>query len=230
MAKNKTKEGRMYLRVRNLCGFLGLILPWLALFSSGIAEHPSNDWWWSISSTYYQSPALVGVLMPTALILITYIGYDKTDNIITTICGAMAIGIVLFPSKVSWIDAGTPVGFFQVPIEISNILHLIFAGAFFVLSAFTCLFQFTKSDSEMTDKKVIRNRIYRICGIGMLVMEAGLGITFLLGAPGYFIMIIEIVLLQFFGLSWLVKGEFFPFLNDDEEDAAPSDAPGAPVR
>ena len=39
----------MYLRIRNLCGLLGVILPWLALFSAGIAERHNSEWWWSIS-------------------------------------------------------------------------------------------------------------------------------------------------------------------------------------
>ena len=68
----KSKETVFYLRVRNLCGILGIVLPWLALFSAGIAEHPSSEWWWSISATYYQSPALVGVLGPASIVLITY--------------------------------------------------------------------------------------------------------------------------------------------------------------
>ena len=39
MASRSTKEEKMYLGIRNLCGLLGVILPWLALFSAGIAEH-----------------------------------------------------------------------------------------------------------------------------------------------------------------------------------------------
>ena len=70
----------------------------------------------------------------------------------------------------------------------------------------------------MTDRKKIRNRIYRICGYGMLVMEVMFVVARLLGAPGYMVMIIEIILLHLFGFAWLVKGEAFPFLNDREED------------
>ena len=57
MVEQYKKERKMYMRVRNLCGILGVVLPWLALFSAGVAEHPSTEWWWSISATYYQSPA-----------------------------------------------------------------------------------------------------------------------------------------------------------------------------
>ena len=217
MAANTTKEGRMYLRIRNLCGLLGVILPWLALFSAGIADHPSSEWWWSISATYYQSPALVGVLVPAAIVLISYIGYDNVDNFITSLSGTFGLGIVLFPCKVSWIPDGTPVGFFQLPIETSNIIHTVCAALFFLTIAINSICQFTKSGPVMTDRKRIRNRIYRICGYGMFVLELAFVVVRLLGAPGYVVMILEILLLHLFGFAWLVKGEAFPFLNDKEE-------------
>ena len=102
------------MRIRNLCGLLGVILPWLALFSAGIAPHPSSEWWWSISATYYQSPALVGVLVPACIVLISYIGYDSLDNWVTSLSGVFGLGIVLFPCKVSWLEEGEKVGFFQL--------------------------------------------------------------------------------------------------------------------
>lgn len=210
----------MYLRIRNLCGLLGVILPWLALFSAGIADHPSSEWWWSISATYYQSPALVGVLVPAAIVLISYIGYDNLDNFITSLSGTFGLGIVLFPCKVSWIPDGTPVGFFQVPIEISNTVHTVCAALFFLTIAINSICQFTKSGPTMTDRKRIRNRIYRICGYGMIVLELAFVAARLLGAPGYIVMILEILLLHLFGFAWLVKGEAFRFLNDKEEDTS----------
>ena len=220
MEVKATKEERMYLRIRNLCGLLGIILPWLALFSAGIAEHPSDEWWWSISATYYLSPALVGVLVPACIVLMSYIGYDFTDNLLTSIAGIFGLGIVFFPCKVSWIAAGTPVGFFQVPVEVSNVIHSICAALFFLVIALNSIFQFTKSGPTMTDRKKIRNRIYRICGYGMLAGEVAFIVARLLGAPGYSILIIEIILLHLFGFAWLVKGEAFPFLNDKPEPEA----------
>ena len=208
----------MYLRIRNLIGILGVILPWLALFSAGIAEHPSDQWWWSLSATYYQSPALVGVLVPACIVLLSYIGYDRTDNIITSLSGLFGLGIVLFPCSVSWLEKGTPVGFFQIPMEVSNLIHGGCAALFFLAIAINSICQFTKSGAVMTDRKVIRNRIYRICGYGMLILEVLFVIARLVGAPGYSVMIIEIILLNLFGFAWLVKGEAFPFLNDREED------------
>ena len=218
MDTSNTKEKRIYLRIRNLCGLLGIILPWLALFSAGIARpHPSEDWWWSISATYYQSPALVGVLVPACIVLITYIGYNTWDNVITSLSGIFGLCIVLFPCSVSWIESGTPVGFFQVPMHISNIIHTVCAALFFILIACNSIFLFTKSSGNMTDRKRIRNLIYRICGIGMLVTEVIFAIIILCGLPKYCIMITEILLLHLFGIAWLVKGEAFPFLNDKTE-------------
>lgn len=209
----QTKEKVQYLRVRNLCGILGIVLPWLALFSAGIAEHPSPEWW-SISATYYQSPALVGVLIPASLVLITYVGYDRRDNIVTTLSGVFGLGIVLFPCSVNWIDPAARVGFFQIPMSVSNVLHTACAALFFVLLAYNSAFLFTKSGGKMTGKKKLRNRIYRICGWGMIATEAVFALLFIFPSPGYTTMLVEIVLLHLFGLSWLVKGEAVKDLND----------------
>jgi len=217
MSSRNTKEEKMYLRIRNVCGLLGVILPWLALFSAGIAEHigPCKEqWWWSISASYYLSPALVGVLVPACIVLISYIGYDWTDNLITTLSGIFGLGIVLFPCAVSWKDPMEPVGFFQLPMQTSKILHTIFACLFFVSIALNSIIQFTKHGKKMTERKKLRNRIYRICGYGMLALMAVFAVAKLLGAPGWTVMIVEILLLHLFGFAWLVKGEAFPFLND----------------
>ena len=213
----------MYLRIRNLVGLLGVVLPWLALFSAGIAEHPDEacrqQWWWSISATYYLSPALVGVLVPACIVLISYIGYDWTDNLITTLSGLFGLGIVLFPCAVSWKEPGTAVGFFQLPMEASAIIHTVCAILFFVCIALNSICQFTKHGAVMTDRKVLRNKIYRVCGYGMLGLMVLFAVAKLLGAPGWTVMIVEIVLLHLYGFAWLVKGEAFPFLNDKPEQA-----------
>lgn len=215
-----SKETKMYMRIRNLCGFLGMILPWIALVSAGFTQHLSPEWWWSISATYYQTPALVGILVPASLVLITYVGYDRLDNIITSLSGVFGLGIVLFPCKVSWIPDGTPVGFFQVPIEVSNIIHALCAVVFFMLLAYNSAYLFTKNGGNMTSRKRLRNTIYRVCGYGMLAFEVVFAIVKLMHAPGYWTMLVEIILLSLFGISWLVKGEAFPFLNDTDKKAA----------
>ena len=120
-----------------------------------------------------------------------------------------------------WIADGSAVGFFQLPIEVSQIIHTACALLFFLCSAINTLCQFTKHGSKMTDRKKIRNMIYRICGWGMIGFEVHLVVLVLLGAPGWVVMVIEIFLLHLFGFAWLVKGEFFPFFNDKEEEDDP---------
>ena len=215
--ETSTENGnKSYRSIRNQCGLLGMLLPWLALFSAGIAQHPGPDWWWSISATYYQTPALVAVMMPTCLVLFNYCGYEPKDRRLTNLSAICGIGIVLFPCKVSWIPDGTPVGFFQLPVQISNYFHIGFAGLFFLLMAINSICLFTKSNAEgdPTPEKLVRNRIYRICGYSLLVMLALMGPAILGIIPEYFLLIIEILLLTTFGFSWLVKGEFFSCFND----------------
>lgn len=212
-----TKEKRMYMRIRNICGLLGVILPWLAILSAGIGHHPSTEWWWSISCTYYQTPALVGVLTPASIVLLCYIGYNKWDNIVTSLSGLCGLGIILFPCSVSWLQPDECVGFFHLPMNVSHIFHTIFAALFFLLLAINSICLFTKSGGNMTSRKRIRNTIYRVCGWGMIAFEVVFVMVKLMRFPGYSTMIVEIILLTLFGISWLVKGEAFPFLNDVED-------------
>ena len=221
----------MYLRIRNLCGLLGILLPWIALFAAAITPHQSKEWWWSISATYHQSPvALVGVLVPACIVMMSYIGYDWKDNVITTLTGLFGLGIVLFPCNVSWIPDGTPTGFFQIPIEISTKIHTVCAVLFFLCAAINTLCQFTRHGTTMTERKKIRNTIYRICGWGMIgLMGLLVLVTLIFGSPGWFVMVAEVLLLHLFGFAWLVKGEFFPFLNDKAEPDVETSEKDVPI-
>lgn len=197
---------------------LAMLLPWIALLSAGIAPHPGPDWWWSISATYYQTPALVAVMMPACLILFNYIGYDRTDNAVTNLSALFGLGLVLFPCKVSWIPDGTKVGFFQIPIEISQGIHMLCSALFFLLLAINFIFLFTKSKPGVvpTKQKTIRNTIYTVCGWSILALESLFVITSSGLLPKKLNMVIEILLLSFFGFGWLVKGEFFRCFKDKD--------------
>ena len=207
----------MYKRIRNVCGFLGMILPWLALFSAGIAEHPSEKWWYSISATYYQSPALAAIFTSASIVLMCYDGYTFIDNLVTTISGVFGLGIVLFPCSVGWLNSMDKVGFFQIPMYYSSKIHCFCAAVFFVLLAFNSFFLFTKTDNPiiMGNKKKLRNKVYRLCGVGMLVFMVWQIVTTKVSFfSGWWTMINEIFMLQFFGFSWLVKGGAIKYFND----------------
>ena len=201
-------------RIRNWIGFLGMILPWISLIGAAIysAAHGVPDAFWSdlsISATYYICPALTGILTAASIVLMCYDGYDWCDNLITTVSGIFGIMIVLFPCACT--VAGATVGFFQLPVAISNIIHCISACAFFILLSINSLFLFTLGETNPTKQKKIRNIIYRVCGIGMLC-----ALTLMVIPVSFFAktFIVEAIALTFFGISWLVKGQVFGILKD----------------
>jgi uncharacterized membrane protein len=111
-------------------------------------------------------------------------------------------------------DPSLKTGIFHLPSNISNIFHCISAFGFFGVLAFMSFFLFTKTSGEMTKQKKIKNTIYRICGIGMLASFLLFFLNFFSWAPYNLTWIIEAIALFFFGVSWIVKSDAFPFLKD----------------
>lgn len=201
-------------RIRNLAGLLGMILPWISLIGAVIVSFatgvPAAFWsTLSISAIYYICPSLTGILTAASIVLMCYDGYDWRDNLITTISGVFGIMIVLFPCACT--VSGATVGFFQLPVAISNIIHCVSAYIFFILLSINSLFLFTLGEKEPTKQKKIRNTIYRVCGIGMLCALALMIIPVSFFAKTF---IVEAIALTFFGISWLVKGQALGILKD----------------
>ncbi len=197
-------------RMRIMIGLLGMLLPWLVALIT-------LSWPQSISITYYSLFAVgtfMVVLGSAGILLINYKGYERIDDISATIAGIAGICICLFPMTYLGAEA-TKVGIFHLPSEISNIFHCIFAALFFATLAFMSFFLFTKTAGEMTKQKKIKNIIYRVCGIGMLASFALFLLNLIPGFDCYNLTwIIEAIALFFFGLSWIVKSDAFPLLQD----------------
>lgn len=209
-------EKKMYKRIRNICGLLGMLLPWLAAVGAGLyrINYPVPESFWShlsISATYYMTPALAAVLTAASIVLMTYDGYGKVDNIITTISGVFGLLIVLFPCNCSL--AGAYTGYFMLPVKVSAVIHNVSACCFFVLLAFNSAFLFTQNNGEMTKQKKVRNKIYQVCAVIMLVPMVWMVIP--LWSPSK-TFVAEFIMLEAFGFSWLVKGDAFKFLRDKE--------------
>lgn len=197
-------------RMRIMIGALGMALPWLVALIT-------LSWPQSISITYYSLCAVgtfMVVLGSAGILLINYKGYGLIDDITSTIAGVFGILICLFPMAYS--DAPyIKVGAFNIPSHISNIFHAISAMVFFGVLAFMSYFLFTKTSGKMTKQKKIKNIIYRVCGIGMVASFLLLLLNSIPGVNIYNIVwIVEAIALFFFGLSWIVKSDAFPFLND----------------
>ena len=189
-------------RLRCFVGHLAFWLPWIVALI--LWRIPS-----SISATYYTHAGAVFMIILGAcsVFLMFYDGYGKTDDILNTVAGTFGLLICLFPC---WTNAER-VGTFQTPVAISSAIHNISAVVFFVILAYVSLFQFTKSDGNMTEKKKKRNVIYRVCGVGMV---ASFGILLL---PSFYIRVwlTEMLALSFFGISWLTKANAYKWLFAD---------------
>ena len=191
-------------RLRAMIGWLGMLLPWIVVLLVGEFPH-------SISATWYTNACtpFVIVLGSAAFLLISYKGYGWIDDVILTCSGIAGLMICLFPCAVT--EEHIEVGTFMIDQQVSSKIHYIFALIFFGLLAYNSFFLFTKSAGEMTQKKKIRNIIYRVCGVGMVVSF----LILLLPEFGFQVWLMEAVALFFFGVSFLTKADIYPWLFCD---------------
>lgn len=210
-------------RLRCTIGWLGMLLPWIVLILSCAYGYGFPD---SISATYYLptciTPFMI-ILGSAGLLLFSYKGYDKQDDIVCSIAGVFALGICLFSCGIEglivrWNELNTlaNVGTFQIVPEISGWLHNICALGFFGLLAYNSLFLFTKSGETMTESKKKRNVIFRVCGIGMVVSFLAIVPVSIFEWWGG-VWIIETIALAFFGISWLTKANCYPWLFAEKQ-------------
>jgi hypothetical protein len=168
----------------------------------------------SISSYYHTNMRdfFVGLLVGVSLFLLTYKGYERIDNIVTSIIGLTGLGVAIFPCLNSIVST-EPVGIFQINPAISNKIHLVSAFTFFFLLAINSIFIFTLTKSKdipKTRNKKMRNYIYIGCGIIILLSLLILFIRSLVGEQAEnskILLLFETIMLLAFGISWLVKGE-----------------------
>ena len=200
-----------FINLRRLIGILGMALPLVCilggLFFARLNIQPS------ISFYYYTNvrDAFVGILIGVSMFLISYRGYEYIDDLISNITGLTGLGIAIFPCLNA---AFEKVGFFQLEPKISNIVHAICAGAFFLLLAVNSIFIFTLTDKKrnMSKNKMRRNAIYIVCGIIILLSMLFLVVLHIKYFQekldtNIYVFILETIMLEAFGISWLVKGE-----------------------
>jgi hypothetical protein len=122
--------------LRCLIGALGMALPVIVVVLALAYGYPFPD---SISATYFIptciTPFMI-ILGSAGILLVCYKGYDLVDNILNTVAGIAAWGVCLFPCAAQLGRIGT----FQLPHEVSDIIHLISAICFFVILAYNSLF------------------------------------------------------------------------------------------
>ncbi|MBT8062059.1 MAG: DUF998 domain-containing protein [Xanthomonadales bacterium] len=193
-----------YLLLRKLIGLLGCALPFVlaigAWLISGMDVQPSiSDYYHTVMRDMF-----VGILFAIAIFMLSYRGYEPADDRAGDIACISAIFVALFP--VAPLNP-TPAQ------EVLGTLHYISAAVFFLTLAYFSLVLFTKSDPTIppTPRKIVRNRVYRICGWTII---ACLALIVLVGNfasapvkqldPVFWLEALAIIA---FGFSWLTKGE-----------------------
>ena len=209
------------LTLRKVIGILGMSLPFLLflfLFIDNGLTQPLE----SISHYYYTrvSSIFVGILCILATFLVIYKGDDPIDFYISLFAGLFALCVVCFPTgNLSEICCDNSKIYSVTHLKVSAFregFHYASAGIFLGCLAYMSIFLFTisnKTPQERGSKKIIRNRIYRVCGILMIAAILVIG-------AGYFEFIsetfykehqltfwMETIAIESFGFSWLIKGE-----------------------
>jgi len=187
-----------YRTLRRVVGVLGMSLP-VVLAVWGFAIFGEMRIQPSISDYYVlrTRDAFVGEVFTIAWFLFTYRGYDWRDNTAGNLACVFALGVALFPNS-------GPAG--------ERTVHIVSATALFLVLAYFSFFLFTLSAGSPTPQKLVRNRIYRACGVAIVVCVA-------LAATDYVFLNtsrlralspmfwLESGALWAFSVSWFVKGE-----------------------
>ena len=203
------------IRLRKACGWLGMLLPIIVLVLCLVFQCvPGHIFPDSISQTYFFEPTITPfmiILGAASILLMCYKGYEKIDDIINTLTGIAGLCICLFPCMAT---SDRYIGTFQLDRVASGWVHNISAVVFFGLLAYNVIFLFTKSSGEMTKNKKIRNIIYRVCGIGMVVALLAIVLVSVFNIWGG-TWLVEAVALFFFGVAFLTKADVYPWLFCD---------------
>jgi hypothetical protein len=217
----KEKENKLvvsYKTLRNLIGFCGMILPVILIITT--ATTPSDKIIESSFSDYYYTSSgdlLVAFLCILGAFLFIYKGYNKKENILSTVAGICGIFAAFSPTasenlRMSF-SVHTPLP--EVPKIFGFERHTIVAGLFFITLGVISLLCFPQTDvtKQMTTLKKKRNNIFKICGWIMLICVLIMAIYFVsdrfstMFGKIPFIFIMETIATWAFGISWLTIGE-----------------------
>ena len=201
-----------YLTLRQMIGWIGLLMPIGVRLGALIFEgiHTTD----SISAYYYTGmrDVFVSTLVLGGALLTCYRTPAWHDNVVAIVAGVSAIGIGLFPMSPTFaaeiLQKYPEMGEAKCYI-IRGLLgfHFLFVGAFFSLSFYLVYFRFSAFTPQIpTRQKVMRNKVYTLCGAAMFAAFITIGIlAFMNKASSIFWP--ESVAVIAFAAAWLVKGQ-----------------------
>jgi Animal haem peroxidase len=186
-------------------------------------------------SSYYNSDVgdlFVGMLFALGFLFVTYhfhpivwpaAGTDRgqevnfrLDNWLADLAGACAVLVALCPTDKNpsnmTVEHGT-----------ATTLHGVWGGALFAVLTVFALWRFRMTGGRRTPEKDRRNKIYAVCGVLML----GSLVLYLAqrnidnSLPASSGLVFETILLVAFGISWLLKSDYFTWLADAPDQCKP---------
>lgn len=203
--------------LRKMIGILGMALPFaLVLFlyiDTGHAK-PLE----SISHYYYTRVTAIftGIMTVLGIFLIIY--KDKAiDFFVSLTAGIFALCVVSFPTSNLMVNEKLPI-YAVMKLDKSCFregFHYVSAGIFLCCLAYMSFFLFTRphtADIKNDAKKIMRNKIYRICAVLIVVAMIVIGAGALKIIPeklyddNHITFWMETLAVESFGFSWLVKG------------------------
>lgn len=200
--------------LRKWVGILGVALPFVLVGGSRLLSD-CTEILPSISHYYYSNMTVVfvGILCAVSFFLITYSGYSRLDNILTNVAAVLCFGVAVFPTdlerETDWLKYTNT--FIDADL---HKLHFACAGLFFLILASMSIWLFTRSNKEqehLKPAKRMRNKIYVVCGVVMILSEVVIGIRAIWFGDDVhnptFVFWFETLMLVAFGVSWLTKGE-----------------------
>jgi hypothetical protein len=201
-----------YLTLRQMIGWIGLLMPFAVRLGALIFEGiHSTD---SISAYYYTGmrDVFVSTMVLGGALLSCYRTPAWHDNLFAIIAGIAAIGVGLFPMSPTFaaeiLQKYPEMGEAKCYINRGLLgFHFLFVGTFFSLRFYLVYFRFDAFTPQIpTKQKLIRNKIYKLCGAVMLVAFIAIGIL-AFENKGASIFWPETVAVVAFALAWLVKGQ-----------------------
>lgn len=214
MHTNDERYYLSYMTLRQAIGLLGLLMPLSVRLGGWIFEGIfSTD---SISAYYYTDMRdfLVSTMVLVGVLLACYRTPEKQDTWVGLLTGLTAIGVGVFPMDPTF----APEIISKYPDMISGKcyvnkgllgFHFYFVVAFSLLAFYMVYFRFCAlTPANPTPQKIMRNRIYKICG-GVMLASSFFILFLNVHEKGASIFWPEAVAVAAFSVAWLVKGHVF---------------------
>ena len=197
-----------------MIGYLGISLPVLLVGLSFIPFF-ETEVQPSISDYYYTNlhDIFTGTLAAVGLFMICYKGHGnssvwKNDQVLTNISGLMAIGVAFIPVAAE-IETEKVLTLIPYDYEWIGWLHYIFAALIFGSFALLSINVFTIGQNPaegLPESRLNENNIYRICGIAIIILMLLIPVSEELELFQFSTLVLEALILFFFGTAWLIKG------------------------